>query len=59
MYHNCHLESKLLKLSKVAKVILVLGARQVGKSTILKKHFPNILHITFERLTLKSVSNLG
>lgn len=48
MYKARHIEQKLLSLSKVAKVVLILGARQVGKSTLLKHLFPSLPHITFD-----------
>ena len=48
MYKTRHIEQKLLSLSKVAKVVLILGARQVGKSTLLKHLFPSLPHITFD-----------
>ncbi len=47
-YRKRHLEHKILEASKYHKVILVLGARQVGKSTILKHLFPNIKMIVFD-----------
>ena len=45
MYRVRHLEEKLLKL---AKIVLILGARQVGKSTLLKRLYPEIPNITFD-----------
>lgn len=38
-YISRALEGKLLKYEKTYKAILVTGARQVGKSTLLKKYF--------------------
>lgn len=49
------LEEKLLRLAKDFKAVLIVGARQVGKSTLLAHCFPNIKHITFDALT----DNLG
>ncbi len=48
MYKTRHIEQRLLALSKVSKVVLILGARQVGKSTLLKHLFPSLPHITFD-----------
>ena len=39
---------KLKFTSQNAKVVLLVGARQVGKSTLLSHCFPNIPHITFD-----------
>jgi predicted AAA+ superfamily ATPase len=47
-YHARLLEQKLLKLSKVSPVIVLTGARQVGKSTILKHLFPHARNIVFD-----------
>lgn len=51
MYYRRHLEHKLNALSKAFKVILINGARQVGKSTLLRHIFPEFTHITFDPLT--------
>ena len=48
MYKTRHLEAKIKNLSQHAKVILVVGARQVGKSTLLSHIFPDSPHITFD-----------
>lgn len=53
MYKTRYIEKKLIALSKVSKVVLILGARQVGKSTLLKKLFPSIPHITFDAYQIK------
>ena len=42
------LEKKLLKTIKNYKSILVTGSRQVGKSTLLKKIFPNYKYISLD-----------
>ncbi len=39
MYINRNIESVLLKRAKNSRCILVTGARQVGKSTLLKTLF--------------------
>lgn len=43
-----HLEKKLEKLSHYSKVVLLTGARQVGKSTLLSMLFPSLRMVTFE-----------
>ncbi len=48
MYKTRFLEKKVLELSKYFKIILVTGARQVGKSTMLSHIFPDYRHITFD-----------
>lgn len=48
MYHTRHIQQKLLDLSKYFKVIMVKGARQVGKSTLLKHLFPDLKCIVFD-----------
>ncbi len=48
MYLNRHIESVLESVSKVFKVVLIVGARQVGKSTLLRKLFSEISSITFD-----------
>lgn len=48
MFRKRHLESKIYGMGKFAKVILILGARQVGKSTLLKTMFPDLPHIVFD-----------
>ena len=48
MYKKRHIEEKLLLLARNFKVVLILGARQVGKSTLLKNVFPHYKHITFD-----------
>ena len=40
-------ENKLNEYSKLFKIILLVGARQVGKSTLLTKLFPNIKVFVF------------
>lgn len=50
IYKKRHIESKLREYSKYFKVILVTGARQVGKSTLLKHVFPELKTIVFDPL---------
>lgn len=42
------LEERLLKYEKTYKAILVTGARQVGKSTLLKKLFPDRKYVSLD-----------
>jgi hypothetical protein len=49
-YKVRHLESKLKETARHFKVVLVLGARQVGKSTLLHHVFPEAQVILFEPL---------
>jgi predicted AAA+ superfamily ATPase len=46
MYLTRHLETRLHLVANHS--ILVTGARQVGKSTLLKNRFPHLPHITFD-----------
>lgn len=48
MYNKRHLENKLSEMARHFKVVLLVGARQVGKSTILKHLFPGIKMIVFD-----------
>ncbi len=48
MYIKRNIESVLLKRAKNSRCILVTGARQVGKSTLLKMLFPNVRYVTFD-----------
>ena len=47
-YRPRHLERQILEASKYFKAILLLGARQVGKSTLLSHLFPNVKAIVFD-----------
>jgi predicted AAA+ superfamily ATPase len=47
-YRTRHTETKLIEYAKHFKVILVNGARQVGKSTLLSHIFPDIKSIVFD-----------
>jgi len=48
LYHTRLLESKVLTLARYFKVVLVLGARQVGKSTLLQHLFPDYKRFVFD-----------
>lgn len=47
-YRNRHAEAKLRRLAEHFKVVLVTGARQVGKSTLLQHVFPNVKAVVFD-----------
>lgn len=47
-YRRRHLEKRLQDLSTFFKVILILGARQVGKTTLLKHLLPDTRLIVFD-----------
>lgn len=48
MYHHRLIEKKVTNITRYAKIILILGARQVGKSTLLKHLFPGLRHFLFD-----------
>lgn len=50
-YLNRHLEKEIREIVKQAKVVLILGARQVGKSTLIKHLFPRYRIIEFDPVT--------
>ena len=47
-YISRALEDKLNKCEETYKAILVTGARQVGKSTLLKKVFPTRKYVSLD-----------
>lgn len=47
-YITRHIEKQILEASKYFKAVLLLGARQVGKSTLFTHIFPQIKSIVFE-----------
>ena len=49
-YKQRHIEAKLKETAQYFKIVLVLGARQVGKSTLLHHTFPKAPVILFEPL---------
>lgn len=49
-YLKRHIEQQILESAKHFKAILLLGARQVGKSTLLSHLFPEIKMIVFDPL---------
>lgn len=48
MYLKRHIEEKLRDYARFSKVVLVIGARQVGKTTLLKNVFPHLPLFTFD-----------
>ena len=48
MYHTRLCEEVIKKASQYFKIILLTGARQVGKSTLLTHLFPNVPKIVFD-----------
>lgn len=48
MYLSRQFEDKVREFAKYFKVILILGSRQVGKSTLLTHIFPDLKHIVFD-----------
>ena len=48
MYLTRQFENKVREFSKYFKVVLILGSRQVGKSTLLTHIFPHLKHIVFD-----------
>ena len=48
MYIHRHLEPKFLKMSNFFKVVLVTGARQVGKTTMLKHLSENRTYVSLD-----------
>ncbi len=47
-YISRALEERLHKYEKTYKAILITGARQVGKSTLLKKVFPDRNYVSLD-----------
>ncbi len=50
-YRIRHIQQRIIFLAQHFKVISITGARQIGKSTLLKNLFPNIPHIVFDRIS--------
>jgi predicted AAA+ superfamily ATPase len=47
-YRDRHAEKRLLQLKSFFKVVLITGARQVGKSTLLAHLFPDLKTVVFD-----------
>src|SRR3990167_3920929 len=48
MYHSRLIEHKLARIAEFNKIVLLVGARQVGKSTLLQHLFPNVKRVLFD-----------
>ena len=46
MYYHRHIESVVERISKRKSVLVLTGARQVGKSTMLKQLYPHINYVS-------------
>lgn len=56
MFINRNITDVLVKRAKNSKCLLLTGPRQVGKSTLLKRNYPNVKYYTFDdKLLLSSV----
>ena len=53
MYVARQMESKIQELVKIFPAIAVLGPRQSGKTTLVKKQFPNYKYFNLEELDLR------
>ena len=47
-YHNRHIEQEIKDCFGFSKAILLVGARQVGKTTLLRHAFPDMRIVTFD-----------
>lgn len=56
MYIRRNIEEVLKHRAKNSRCILVTGARQVGKSTLLKTLYPNVRYVTFDDKLLLSTA---
>ncbi len=57
MWINRLLPTKIKELSESRPVLLVTGARQTGKSSLLKKLFPGANYITFDHINQVEAAN--
>ena len=49
MYYHRHLETVVQRMAKRKPVVVLTGARQVGKSTMLKETYPDIRYLSLDR----------
>ena len=54
MYIKRHIESSVLERAKEKGAIVVTGARQVGKTTMIEKIKPDITKVTFDDLSVRN-----
>ena len=54
MYVKRHIEKAVLQRAEEKGAIVVTGARQVGKTTLIEKMKPGIATVTFDDLTVRS-----
>ena len=54
MYIKRHIEVAVLERAKEKGAIVVIGARQVGKTTLIEKIKPEIAKVTFDDLSVRS-----
>ncbi len=57
MYFNRAIEPILLEALKQFPVCILTGARQVGKSTLLKNHLKNYTYVTLDEPLVREVAN--
>ncbi len=48
MWYDRHLQNKLQGMARNFKIVMLVGARQVGKSSLLAHVYPDLTHITFD-----------
>ena len=53
MYYHRHIEPVVARIAKRKSVLVLTGARQVGKSTMLKEVYKGIRYISFNRLLVR------
>ena len=53
MYIKRHIEKAVLERAKEKGAIVVTGARQVGKTTLIEKMMPGIVQVTFDDLSAR------
>ncbi|MDR0991893.1 MAG: ATP-binding protein [Ruminococcus sp.] len=54
MYYKRHIEATIKRIAKRKPVIVITGARQVGKSTMLKNTFSDINNVSLNRPLVRS-----
>lgn len=53
MYIKRHAEETIVEMSKMFKVLLITGSRQVGKTTMLKNIFKNYKYVSLDDALLQ------